>query len=80
MDRCLNCNKYIPEGNHICSFCSSNVTMLEPIVNKPVEELTKGELTAEVMQLTKAMMGIECKLSEITIMFIDLMKKVSVMK
>ena len=80
MDRCVGCNKYIPEGNHICSFCISNVTILEPIVNKPVQELTKGELTAEVMRLTKAMMGIECKLAEITTMFIELMKKASVMK
>ena len=80
MDRYVACNKVIPEGLQVCDFCLRNVTMLEPIVNKPVEELTKGELTAEVMRLTKAMMGIECKLSEITIMFIDLMKKVSVMK
>lgn len=75
-NRCTCCNKPIPDGLMVCSWCQSNVTFQKT----PNNELSKGELTAEVMRLTKAMMGIECRLSEITTMFIDLMKKVSVVK
>jgi hypothetical protein len=76
MNRCCCCAREIPDGRQVCSWCESNVTFQKPVES----EMSKGELTAEVMRLTKSMMSIECKLSEITIMFIELMKKVAVMK
>jgi len=71
VDRCLRCGNEIVEGIQVCYECN---TIL------PVEEMTKEELTREIMKLTGVMISVECRLVEITSMFIDLMKKVTVMK
>ena len=64
-NRCVCCNKPIPESEHCCSWCKSNVTIndtkiLTAIkqdmngvrkVEKVLDEMSKGELTKELYVL-----------------------------
>lgn len=43
-DHCVCCGKIIPEGRQVCRWCGDNVTIEGD--NKPIEEMTKGELTS----------------------------------
>lgn len=52
MDRCQRHNKSIPVNQKICSWCASNTS---------VDEMSKGELTVEVMKLTESMNRIEAQ-------------------
>jgi len=64
-NRCVCCNKSIPENNHVCNWCKSNVTINDTKiltavrqdmngvrkVEKVLDEMSKGELTKELYVL-----------------------------
>lgn len=73
-NRCVCCNKVIPEGQHCCSWCMSNVTIKTPVVS----EMSKGELTNEIVRLGNLIINLEKSFDQLSVGYLALCKKVGI--
>jgi hypothetical protein len=68
MNRCICCGKSVPEGRQICFWCEANVTIKTPV---PIE-MSKGELTNEIVNLGKQILGLEDAFDKLSLDYLEL--------
>ena len=71
---CVCCGKSVPEGRQICFWCEANVTIKSPIIS----EMSKGELTNELLRLGKSIIDLEKSFDKLSAGYLVLCKVIGI--